>query len=269
MDNLHIVCGNQRKCWDIIAAKVNKNKSFTNIQCGTIVSLNPDSKELVWSDSQSHPSYIDSSVQSFHPSDKGSSQFNLAGSSGDIDKLQAEKNITADKILLGTLDAANPTLSHLLKNNPKFSDNAWEIIFSATNRNKSYTSLLPGCQVSINPQTLELSFDQNNSGTADPITIAAETPPTPQALPAEIVDDPSQKQFSEKLAESVKAYLGQPYHEIDCYGLVVKGLKDQGVQYSGSDGLLKRLERMAADHGLPRNAYQNGEGLIEIAGNKL
>jgi len=266
----HLLTGNtayQHESWDIIAAKINKNKQFTTIQRGTVVSLNPTSKELVWAESQSRPRSTDASIQP--PLDGGSVQSSLAGNEGGIDKLQAEKRPAEGQILLGTLDANTPTLSHLLKSNPQYSDNAWNIIFSPANHNKPYTSLRPGCQVSINPQTLELSFEQIDNGSANPISIATKTSPNPQAMPAVIADDQSQRQFSEKLAESVKTYLGQPYHEIDCYGLVVKGLKDQGVQYSGSGGLRNHLERMAARHGLPRNAYQNGEGLIEIAGTKL
>jgi len=288
----HLLTGNtayQHKSWDILAAEVNKNKQFTKIQRGAVVSLNPTNNELVWAESQSHPRSIGSSVKSLLHSDKDLVQSLLspdkdsipstrardsvqqppAGHEDEIDTLQADKKPAAGPIPLGTLDADNPTLSHLLKNNPQYSGNTWNIIFSPVNHNKPYTSLRPGCQVSINPQTLELSFEQNDDDSARPVLTAARSGATPQAKPAEIVDGQSQRQFSEKLAESVKAYLGQPYQEIDCYGLVVKGLKDQGVQYGGSGGLLYQLERMASRHGLPANAYLNGEGLIEIAGNKL
>lgn len=266
----HLLTGNtayQHESWEIIFAKVNQNKQFTNIQPGTTISLNPASQELVWAESQSQPKSMRDSVQStpdrLPPTSHGGE--NTTG----IDCRQLGPPTPPGQIALGALDADNPTLSHLLKNNPQYSDHTWNIIFSATNRHKPYTSLRPGCQVSINPQTLELSFAQDDATATSPPAVSSTDALPPQPLPAAATDEQGQQQFSEKLAESVKSYLGKPYHAIDCYGLVVKGLKDQGVHYSGPGGLLNRLERMAARHGLPANAYQNGEGLIEIAGNKL
>ncbi|MDP2815407.1 MAG: hypothetical protein Q8O19_01875 [Rectinemataceae bacterium] len=265
----HLLTGNtayQHESWEIIFAKVNKNKQFTNIQQGTVISLNPANQELVWAESQSQPRSISGSVPS--SLDIVQSSSNQCKNQAGGNKRQAESLPPTGQISLGTLDVDNPTLSHLLKNNAQYGDKTWNIIFSGANRNKPYTSLRPGCQVSINPQTLELSFSQSDAS-ASPRTIALKNELPVQPLPLEVNDGQSQQQFSEKLAESVKTYLGKPYHDIDCYGLVVKGLTDQGVQYSGSGGLLNHLERMAARHGLPANAYQNGEGLIKFAGNKL
>jgi hypothetical protein len=172
-------------------------------------------------------------------------------------------------MILGTIDAEHPTLSHLLKSSQPYSDNAWEIIFSAANQGKPYTSLRPGCLVSIDPQTLELSFAQNDVALAPSPPSASTASPNPPSWSLGLPDEQGQLQFAERLAASVKAYLGQPYHKIDCYALVVQGLKDQGVQYSGAGGLRNSLKQMAVSQGLPSNAYQNGEGLIEVAGQKL
>lgn len=73
----------------------------------------------------------------------------------------------------------------------------------------------------------------------------------------------------ESLAEAVKPYIGTPYNKIDCYGLVVRGLQNQGVQYKGHGGIRERLEAMAVRNGLPGNAYFNGEGLVEKAGTRV
>lgn len=183
--------------------------------------------------------------------------------------IELPQSFETEQIPLGTIGGDTPTISHLLKSNPQFRDKAWNIIFSAVNRNQPYTSLRPGCQVSIDPNTLELTLRHKDRAAKSPNVPAAKADSTRQELPAAIEPDPSQRQFSAKLATSVKSYLGQPYHKIDCYGLVVKGLQDQGVNYSGKGGLRSSLERKAAEEGKAKNAYQNGEGLIEVAGNKL
>lgn len=68
------------------------------------------------------------------------------------------------------------------------------------------------------------------------------------------------------LHDAVKPFMGTPYSQIDCYGLIVRGLVNQGVQYHGQGGLREKLENLALHNGLPKNAYLNGEGLVEKAG---
>ena len=71
------------------------------------------------------------------------------------------------------------------------------------------------------------------------------------------------------LADAVRPFIGTSYTEIDCYGLIVRGLMNQGVQYHGHGGLREKLENLALLDGLPNNAYLTGEGLVEKAGTKI
>jgi hypothetical protein len=71
------------------------------------------------------------------------------------------------------------------------------------------------------------------------------------------------------LDDAVRPYIGTSYNKIDCYGLIVRGLINQGVQYHGQGGLREKLENLAERDGLPNNAYLNGEGLVEKAGMKI
>jgi hypothetical protein len=71
------------------------------------------------------------------------------------------------------------------------------------------------------------------------------------------------------LADAVRPFIGTSYTKIDCYGLIVRGLMNQGVQYHGHGGLREKLENLALLDGLPNNAYLNGEGLVEKAGTKI
>ena len=74
------------------------------------------------------------------------------------------------------------------------------------------------------------------------------------------------KKHKTSLADAVRPFIGTSYTKIDCYGLIVRGLMNQGVQYHGHGGLREKLENLALLDGLPNNAYLNGEGLVEKAG---
>ena len=42
-----------------------------------------------------------------------------------------------------------------------------------------------------------------------------------------------------------------------------------GINYNGRGGIYNQLVNMAEARGLPRNAYLNGEGLIEASGSQV
>ncbi|MFP4035528.1 MAG: hypothetical protein ACLFT5_08490 [Desulfovermiculus sp.] len=71
---------------------------------------------------------------------------------------------------------------------------------------------------------------------------------------------------TQDLSQAVAVYRGQPYSSLDCYELVVQGLKDLGVQYSGQQGLQNALIQEAKANNLPLNSLLTGEGLISSLG---
>ncbi len=71
------------------------------------------------------------------------------------------------------------------------------------------------------------------------------------------------------LDDAVRPFIGTSYTRINCFGLIARGLMNQGVQYHGRGGLREKLENLAEHDGLPSNAYLNGEGLVEKAGTKV
>ena len=75
--------------------------------------------------------------------------------------------------------------------------------------------------------------------------------------------------FSTDLVGAVKGYLGKSYAQINCYGLVIRGLRKMGIQYHGYGGLQDRLIRMALNRGRPINSYLNGEGLVKASGSRV
>lgn len=222
------------KCWDIIFAPENAGKNFRQMREGTVVALKPDSNELVWGSELS--AITDKANTAYSDRTK-----NMVQGKGPED----------NSMVIGTISRDNPTVSHLFQAHPDFDNRFWDIINSPVNSSKDYKSLRPGTRVSLDPGTMELSF-MNASQVK---TAGREETNTGQA------------QLS--LADAVKSYMGRSYKEIDCYGLIVRGMMKQGVQYWGRGGLKERLETLAKHDGLPRNAYLNGEGLVEKAGKKL
>ncbi|MBA3013620.1 MAG: hypothetical protein KKD63_15365 [Proteobacteria bacterium] len=233
------------QCWEIIFSDINQEKQFTDMRPGVEVFLDSSTKEIIWENTPSQPV----TVQENNVLDSNNQQ-----------------NDTG-LINLGNINFEQPTLSHLLKNHPYYSNDTWDIIFSTVNRNKPYTTLQPGSQVFIDPKTLELSFQDK---TAPKISATPQSNGTSITSVIESTQTISNSNgFAKRFAESVKSYLGRPYHKIDCYGLVIRGLEDLGVQYKGNNGLRQHLVQLATNQGLRHNAYHNGEGLIEVAGNKL
>lgn len=164
-----------------------------------------------------------------------------------------------DFIEIGRISAENPTVSHVLINNPQFSGKCWDIIYNQVNSAKPYTSLQPGTNVVINTKTMELSFSNKAQSVQDIKTEKL-------ILPEQNFSGETMQHGS--LADAVKPFIGTPYSKIDCYELVIKGLMNQGVQYGGQGGLREKLESLAVGNGLQGNAYFSGEGLVEKAGTK-
>lgn len=230
--------------WNIIYSEVNKEKPFTSMQEGTEVSINTSTNEIIWQD---HPTSAITAVAT--------------------DLIDREIVTSDEQIIIGTITKENPTVSNLLKKHKIYSDDTWKIIFSSINKNKKYSLIREGTLITINPTTFELSLSNKPSPPADQnreISAAA----------LQNLSDLSKehflknRSFAERLVDSVKPFIGRPYNEIDCYGLLVRGMRSQGVMYGGKGGLRESMEQLAMQQGLPLNAYQNGEGLIETVGSQ-
>ena len=233
----------REKCWDIISASKNQGKNFTNMRDGAQVALNPANNELIWGKGLS---FSNKTPKETIPSDGIQS---------------ARKKEFSDKLIqIGTISKDKPTVSHLFKSNPGFDNDFWKIINARINSDKNYTSLRPGTMVTLNPRTRELFFNRNSF-----VESFAETP----GITRPEQNDSGMKVHDRTLADAVKPFIGKPYKDVDCYGLVVRGLINQGVHYHGHGGLREKLERLAELKGLPRNSYLNGEGLVKQAGTKV
>lgn len=130
------------------------------------------------------------------------------------------------------------------------------------------------------PSNAVSSIDNSIAASSEDSTKWSESPDFPaRPSPAEFLapafsfTDPTLEDKSSheaassfSLSQAVAAYRGQPYSSLDCYELVVQGLKDLGLKYSGQQGLQKALIQEAKANNLPLNALLTGEGLISSLG---
>lgn len=169
-------------------------------------------------------------------------------------------------VSLGTVTRKNPNVSSLLIQHPVYKKDCWGILHSQINRDKPYTRIRSGTDVYLDPERKEIVWGKMRR-TPEASTALAKLeqrqPATERKNPA--VDN----SFSERLIGAVKPFFGEPYGEINCYELLVKGLTNLGVRYQGAGGLGRKLMVMAKEQGLPMNAYFNGEGLIAASGSPV
>ncbi|MDY6903160.1 MAG: hypothetical protein SWH61_00600 [Thermodesulfobacteriota bacterium] len=166
----------------------------------------------------------------------------------------------SDAICLGTISKARPTVSHLLVANPGYRKNCWQIVHSSLNRDKPYTRIPENTAIYMHPQTREIFWDY----VSEPVDGVDRT--VVANLRAADYADKEDALFQQQLVSAVRAYRGQPYEMLDCYELLVQGLKDLGIQYNGKGGLKEVLMGRARAEGAPINRYLSGEGLIQAVG---
>jgi len=171
------------------------------------------------------------------------------------------------KIILGQVNDQTPTVSHVLFSRPEYSKNAWKIIYSEINSNKDFTKIPRGTTITMDPKTHELSWEQTPPVVAakPPYSLQQELRPTEPEI--SLTREPDS--FSAGLAQAVKRQVGRSYDDVNCYDLVVQGLKAMGVRYGGRDGIYSKMVSLAQKKGLAGNAYVTGEGLVEVTGTKV
>jgi len=168
-------------------------------------------------------------------------------------------NIRCDrgnKKAIGVITENRPTVSHLLIDDPEYGKACWDIIHSEKNSDKAYRKIQPGTTVYLDRETNEILWG-NKQDKSEPVV----------ADKSHVSEFPGP--LSQGLDQVIRPYMGKPYNEIDCYELVVQGLKDMGIRYGGPGGLKESLVMKAAATGRPYNAYLTGEGLINHFGTPI
>gem|GEM_PF-687873 len=229
--------------WEILTDSKNQNKEYTTILPGTKIYLDQKTGALSWSG-------------------QGSSSLVAASVASPAQSINTPGAEPGEQISLGVIDRKTPTVSHLLHNNPRFHDQTWEILSQPINADKAFHKMAAGSEVVLNPTTMEITWN-NAKQTAYPVEQLAVTETRDETR---LPDTLPNAFLSADLSQAVQPYMGKSYQEVNCYELLVNGLKQLDIPYGGRNGLYSRLTRMALDRGLPPNAYLNGEGIVEIAG---
>lgn len=177
---------------------------------------------------------------------------------------QEETQDPGKPIVIGTITRDTPTISQLLYKSP-FKEDCWNIIYNQVNSKKPFHKIRPGTEVVYDPGSKELLWGKE----LNEFLAAKEPAPETTAWSREPLKDLPEFHSSEKtanLSNAVKHFIGQDYDNMDCYELLVGGLKELGVQYQGKGGLGQHLINQALQRGLPKNHFLNGEGLVSESG---
>lgn len=258
--------------WDIIYSEKNARKNYARMQPGTRVFIDRQTRELIWAAgdgaADSRPAQEDVQAPKPQGREAASGGSNPAGWLPAVLPADSGGETGGEKISLGRLDRENTMVAQLLLRNPQYGREAWRILQADSNRGKDFTAILRGQEIFIDPRTLEVSWQ----GSAP--RQMAEAPEEAAAVAAAAeefsgaAEDPSDP-LSSNLVQAVESYLGRSYREMNCYGLLVRGLSRMGIKYGGRGGLQDQLVQMAKSKGLPANAYMTGEGLVEASGAKV
>ncbi len=165
-------------------------------------------------------------------------------------------------MILGKITQSTPTISHLLQKS-SLKDQCWNIIYDPVNEDKPFNKIQPGTTVAYDPSTGNLLWGKSLANFESKMVEANKQN---ASLPLASADT---KPLPADLCSAVKSFIGENYEDMDCFELVVSGLQNLGVQYSGKNGLGRHLINQAVAKGLPQNAYLNGEGLVSESGQSV
>ncbi len=185
-------------------------------------------------------------------------------SQGSVNRPVSNKGL----LCLGAVSLEVPTVSELLYNSP-YKKDCWKILAKPENAGKSYKKIAPGTEIFLDPTTLELVWKGNGGENHTPELSKPEPSKPEPSKNVEPAPQPLAWEGGSPLTTAVRSFLGKEYSQMDCYELVVGGLKNMGVQYRGKGGLGEHLMEKAVNNGFAYNHYLNGEGLVAASGKNL
>lgn len=237
----------KEKCWEMLESDVNSSKHFKKIPAGTDIYLDKKTSEIVWGQNYEKKSGViadddttQTRVLSILPrSSKNISQPGSDSSLEDKKTYYSKKKVSADQLKVS---------SGLFNNRGADSST--------------------GSDSDIPEPSLSSTIYSNRASTMDK-AISATGIHKSEELPYKYkssLHKYTNKSDEPALDDAVKEFMGKNYNKMDCYELVVSGLENMGIKYTGKGGLGRHLINKAIDKGLSRNHYLTGEGLLEATG---
>ena len=175
-------------------------------------------------------------------------------------------------VRLGTITEETPTVSHLLMRDSRYREQCWDIVHAPANRDKPFSDMAKGESVWLDPRNREIITRRDTSGRQSADSGESHKPSPSLSSLFHRAPSPESKTphlTPHDLSRAVASYRGTPYSRLNCYELVVQGLKDLGVDYSGRQGLQRALMQEARQDERAPNAYLTGEGLIRSLGSSV
>lgn len=179
-------------------------------------------------------------------------------------------------VSLGTISKETATVSELIYRTP-FKKDCWNIVLSSINADKPYKTIPPGTEVYLDPETREVfwgkelaAFEKESSEPVDTRNAKGmDTRETIRFSPMESQEMTGETSHVPDFSEAVREFIGKDYNQMDCYELVVGGLRNLGVRYRGKGGLGEELIKRAREKGYASNHYLTGEGLVSASGSDV
>ena len=173
-------------------------------------------------------------------------------------------------VRLGRLTEETPTVSHLLMQYSRDSEQTWDIVHHPVNRDKPFRDMAKGETVWLDPGSKEIRFGEDPAGASRQACAS----PTSRVVSDLFREERTRARqmpglSTQDLNQAVTGYSGTPYDRLNCYELVVQGLKDMGVDYFGREGVQRQLMQQARQDKRAPNAYLTGEGLIRSLGSPV
>jgi hypothetical protein len=245
--------------WDIINSSINADKPYTRIPEGTAVYYQPSTEELTWNGPSTSSSAAKSQASL-------AQQVYSQTANQQAETIQTGSSDSSRVLELGVLNSSTPTVSHLLAAS-ELNDRKWDYLALPVNADRDFNRIPVGSSVNIDRESGEITWSKPQSSSTFTLS-----PTATQEIPEEELPFPPAEKSAGipgDLSQAVREFIGIPYKEMDCYSLVVKGLKNLGVRYGGTDGLYQQLTSKAKSAGLPENAFLTGEGLVDATGRKV
>lgn len=205
----------------------------------------------------------------------------------------------SQRVFLGTLTPEHPTVSHLLYAS-SHKNKCWDILGRGVNAEKPFTRIPSGTPIFMDTHTSEILWGSAVSDSSAIISNGEKSmpaqPPAPNTLVPDLNMEGGKKNNSpdflvEKVSETapvspssisengvqsfpgldqaVGAFIGTSYSRMNCYELLVGGLKRMGVQYGGTHGLSRHLVEQASREGKSSYSLHSGEGLSRAIGSDI
>ncbi|MFO7885963.1 MAG: hypothetical protein R6U68_14195 [Desulfobacteraceae bacterium] len=180
-------------------------------------------------------------------------------------------------VSVGRVTDKLPTVSELIYKSPLKSQ-CWDIVFSNVNQGKAFKKIQPGTEIFINSETGELAWGDSAQAKGACKGIETTPPSRKNVLNEPGVNTASKEDrtaesesnpLSFPLVSAVSRFIGSDYSEMDCYEMIVGGLKNMGIKYQGRGGLGEHLIRGAVEQGYVYNRFLNGEGLVSQSGSEV